>query len=89
MSASSTRNRLAVAVALASTAAFAPVPVSAQEGAVLEEVTVTARRRDESLQEVPIAGTAFTGDAMKLRGMADLTELASARSMPLSTSRSM
>ncbi len=89
MSASSLRNRLAVAVALASTAAFAPVPVSAQEGgAVLEEITVTARRRDESLQEVPIAVTAFSGEAMKLRGMADLTELAqSAPSVTLEPSR--
>ncbi len=70
------RNRLAVAVALASTAAFAPMPTSAQEGAVLEEITVTARRRSESLQEVPIAVTAFTGDDLKLRGAADITELA-------------
>ncbi len=76
MNISHTRNRLAVAVALASTAAFAPMPTSAQEGAVLEEITVTARRRSESLQEVPIAVTAFTGDDLKLRGAADITELA-------------
>ena len=34
----------------------------------LEEVTVTARRRDESLQDVPIAVTAFSGEALALRG---------------------
>ena len=34
---------------------------TAQEGASsIEEITVTARKRDESLQEVPIAITAFT-----------------------------
>ena len=33
---------------------------NAQSDGVLEEITVTARKRDESLQEVPIAITAFT-----------------------------
>ena len=32
---------------------------------VLEEVTVTARRRDESLQEAPYAVTAFTAQALQ------------------------
>lgn len=82
------RNRLAVAVALASTAALAPMPTSAQEGAMLEEVTVTARRRNESLQDVPIAVTAFSGETLKLRGAADITELAQqAPSVTLEPSR--
>lgn len=87
MNVSLTRNRLAVAVAVATSAAFAPVPQTA-EAAVLEEVTVTARRRDESLQEVPVAVTAFTGDALRLKGAADITELAqSAPSVTLEPSR--
>nr|MDJ0878811.1 TonB-dependent receptor plug domain-containing protein [Halieaceae bacterium] len=89
MNVSLIRNRLAVAVALASTAAFAPMPTSAQEGgAVLEEVTVTARRRSESLQDVPIAVTAFSGESLRLRGAADITELAQqAPSVTLEPSR--
>ena len=41
----------------------------------LEEVTVTARRREESLQDVPIAVTAFSGEALALRGSSDIGEL--------------
>ncbi|MDZ7768900.1 MAG: hypothetical protein U5K38_07415 [Woeseiaceae bacterium] len=38
----------------------------AQEGAsrVLDEVVVTARRREESLQDVPLAITAFSGEEL-------------------------
>jgi len=44
--------------------------VVAQEGAgVIEEVVVTARKRDESLQEVPIAITAFTEQTIKKAGI--------------------
>jgi iron complex outermembrane recepter protein len=42
----------------------------------LEEVVVTARRREEQLQDVPIAITAFSGEALLLRGAADIGELA-------------
>jgi len=38
--------------------------VFAQEAA-LEEITVTAQRREQSLQDVPIAVTAFTGDMLQ------------------------
>lgn len=66
---------LALAVAWASLPMSAPV--SAQEGALaLEEVVVTARRRSENLQDVPIAVTAFSGEALKLRGASDISELA-------------
>ena len=43
---------------------------SAQEGASsIEEVTVTARKRDESLQEVPIAITVFTEQTIERAGI--------------------
>lgn len=42
----------------------------------LEEVVVTARRREESLQDVPIAVTAVSGEELSLRGSLDITELA-------------
>ena len=38
---------------------------------VLEEIIVTAQRREQSLQEVPVAVTAFTGEALEL---ANITE---------------
>lgn len=42
------------------------MPVLAQEeaGGFLEEVTVTAQRREQNLQQVPISITAFSGEAL-------------------------
>ena len=50
---------------------FLPVATAmAQEGASsIEEVVVTARKRDESLQEVPIAITAFTESTIRRAGI--------------------
>ena len=50
------------------------------EGAsgVLEEIMVTARRREENLQDVPAAVTAFSGADLQLRGASDITEIAQA-----------
>ncbi len=43
--------------------------------AELEEITVTARRREESLQDVPVAITAIGGDTLVNIGASDLTEI--------------
>ena len=61
--------KLAIASALAPLAM--PVGTQAQPGAsgALEEVVVTARRREESLQVVPLAITAFTGDQLEAAGV--------------------
>ena len=40
----------------------ASVPAFAQEG--LEEIVVTAQRRETSLQTTPVAITAYTGEAL-------------------------
>ena len=45
----------------------------AQEG-VLEEITVTAQRREQNLQEVPIAVTAFTGDELAKQNITSATQ---------------
>lgn len=57
--------------------AFAPAAIAQQAGAseALEEITVTARRREESLQEVPIAVSAFSGQQLKEVGAVDITAL--------------
>ena len=50
----------------------APAPVGALG---LEEVTVTARRREESLQDVPIAVSAFSAEQIEATGAPDITWL--------------
>lgn len=51
-------------------AALPTLPAVAQDGATaIEEIVVTARKRDESLQEVPIAITAFTEQTIKKAGI--------------------
>src|ERR1700727_545920 len=59
---------LAVAAALCiSSGVKAAAPTDA-----LAEIVVTAEKRSENLQNVPIAITAFTGEAMQSRGITDL-----------------
>jgi iron complex outermembrane receptor protein len=46
-----------------------PQPARADEAAALEEVTVTAQRRTERLQDVPVAITAISGSELIDRGV--------------------
>jgi iron complex outermembrane recepter protein len=48
---------------------------SAPPSTTLDEVVVTARRRDESLQQVPIAITAIDNKALLRQGVSTLTDL--------------
>ncbi len=67
------------ALAAAVLAALQAPSVSAQSSnpsAILEEVIVSARRRSESLQEVPIAITAFSGLQIEHRDLRNLEDLA-------------
>ncbi len=51
--------------------------VSAQsDGFTLEEIVVTAQKRSESLQDTPIAITAFTATALADKGVNDISEIA-------------
>ena len=67
-------NHLQRASALCSLAAIVALPglASAQ---VLEEVVVTAQKREQNLQEVPISVSALTGDQISALGMRDFTEI--------------
>jgi iron complex outermembrane receptor protein len=49
---------------------------TADQGAGLEEVVVTARKRDESLLEVPVSVTAFTSKKIESEGIIDLKGIA-------------
>ncbi|MFN0002723.1 MAG: TonB-dependent receptor plug domain-containing protein, partial [Pseudohongiellaceae bacterium] len=52
------------------TEASAQAPAAARARAVpIEEIMVSARRREESSQDIPISVSAFTGEEMKLRNM--------------------
>jgi iron complex outermembrane receptor protein len=51
-------------------------PVSAQEGAAgLEEVLVTARRKSENLQEVPVSVTTFSASDIESIGITDVSHI--------------
>jgi len=54
-------------------AADSAVPQS--QPSAVEEILVTARRREEGIQAVPIPVTALTGDQLKERGVADLSDI--------------
>ena len=64
----------------AAVAAALPVPTAlAQQGAAaLEEIVVTARKREETLQDVPIAVSSISGDVLAAAGIDDLTGIAQA-----------
>ncbi len=66
---------LALAVMAASTL---PMPTLAQERTTaLEEVVVTAQRRQTMLQDTPVAVTAFTSEKIQDAGIFDITDLSS------------
>ena len=62
---------LCAALALVITLAAAPVPAQ-----VLEEVVVTAQKREQNIQDVGISITAFTGDQLKQMGVANSRDVA-------------
>jgi iron complex outermembrane receptor protein len=66
-----TRLRLSIATAVLATISM-PAGVSAQ---VLEEIVVSAQKREENLQEIPISVSALTGDQLDALGMKDFTEI--------------
>jgi len=59
--------------------AFAPAAFAQEEGASADtsddEIIVTARRRDERLIDVPVAITAYSGDALAKAGAIDITDI--------------
>ena len=59
--------------------AFAPAAFAQEEGASADsgddEIIVTARRRDERLIDVPVAITAYSGEALAKAGAIDITDI--------------
>lgn len=72
------RMNIAAAGVLMAFASAATQPVLAQNqtNPRLEEIVVSAKQRDENLQDVPLAITVFTAQALEDRGIADVRDLA-------------
>jgi iron complex outermembrane receptor protein len=51
------------------------LPAYAQQSGALDEIVVTARKRAESLQEVPLSVTVMTGVEIEKLGLQDVTDL--------------
>ena len=67
---------LATAIPVFAQDAAAPAaPAEGQKTTTLESIKVTARKREETLQEVPVAVTAFTADALDRLNVRDLSDL--------------
>ena len=70
--------RAALLASIAASGVAVTAPVMAQDEAASaesgDEIIVTARRREENLLDVPIAVSAFSGEALELRGALDLTD---------------
>lgn len=67
----STKNTLSIAVAMASSLT-APWVLSA---GMLEEVVVTAQKREQNLQDTPISISAFEGQALEDQGIVDIGDV--------------
>jgi len=65
--------QLAISAALAGVAATSAQIGYAQEG--LEEIVVTATRREQNLQEIPISIVAITGENLELQGLDSLEDV--------------
>ncbi len=71
-----TKKRIPAALSLALAATSGATVTSAQQ-LQLEEVVVTAQKRVESLQDVPVAVTAISGEKIVEAGILDLQDLTS------------
>ena len=64
-------SQVAAAVALAM---LAPAGTAAED-VMLEEVVVTAERREQNLQDMPISATVFDAEELARRGVTDLNDI--------------
>lgn len=71
-----TKNRLVNAIAVISTAlAFAPIAHSAENEFAIEEIVVTAQKRAESIQDVPVSISALSAEMADNMGADSIDEI--------------
>ncbi len=51
------------------------LPAQGKSSALLEEIIVTARKREERLQDAPLAVSVFSGEALEFRGITSIDRL--------------
>jgi len=66
---------LAQAAAQPAAQSTTQTPAQPAANAALEEITVTAARRVQDLQEVPVSIVAITGENLQVRGIDNLEEV--------------
>lgn len=75
-----TMTKAALLASTVASAALVSAPVYAQDsesaGETRDVITVTARRREETIQDVPMSVTAFSGEALEQMGAVDITSVA-------------
>lgn len=69
-------NYLSTGIFLAGSLVATVVVAQEENERVLEEVTVTAQKREQSLQEVPISISAFTAQSIENKGISNISQLA-------------
>ena len=69
---------LPICLAVAAAILFGPAQVNIAFGqeAQLEEIVVTARKREEALQDIPLAITAFTSEELQKRSIQNMRDIA-------------
>ena len=72
------RQRIVTTIALAAAGITAGLPVTSlaqEQNLQIEEIVVTAQKREQSLQDVSMSLSAFTGVALEERLIEDLSDL--------------
>jgi len=64
-----------VASAVAAAVAFTISAGAAAQGGAIEEIVVTAQKREQSLQETPISITAFSTESIEQLGISDVSDI--------------
>lgn len=62
--------------ALAAAVCLSPMAANAQDSGFLEEIVVTAQKREQNLQDIPVAVTAYSGAQLQDSGVFDMRDLA-------------
>ncbi len=70
-----TKMKMAMLAALASQAGFVAESAIAQGESALEEIIITATRRETDVQDVPLAVTALTGESLQNQNIENLEDL--------------